>query len=68
VQTGRYVNAQVLRPVGVSPGACKPPSGNGDMLSYSNSTGSQAGTDWGDWTLSCGGGGWVLVPTTCSGR
>ena len=55
-----YVNAQVLQPVGVSPGACKPPSGNGHLLSYSDSTGNQAGTDWGDWTLSCGGGGWVL--------
>lgn len=55
-----YVNAQVFQPVGVSPSACKPPSGKGHTLSYSNSTGSSAGTDWDDWTLSCGGGGWVL--------
>lgn len=55
-----YVNAQVFQPVGVSPSACRPPSGKGHTLSYSNSTGSSAGTDWGDWTLSCGGGGWVL--------
>jgi hypothetical protein len=29
-------------------------------MSYKNSSGSTAGTDWGDWTLTCGGGGWVL--------
>ena len=55
-----YVNANVLQPVGVSTSACKPPSGTNDVLSYKNPEGSAAGTDWGDWTLSCGGGGWVI--------
>ena len=55
-----YVNANVLQPVGVPTSACKPPSGTNDVLSYKSPAGSTAGTDWGDWTLSCGGGGWVL--------
>jgi CubicO group peptidase (beta-lactamase class C family) len=55
-----YVNANVLQPVGVSTSACKPPSGTNDVLSYTSSPGSTPGTDWGDWTLTCGGGGWVL--------
>jgi hypothetical protein len=54
------VNAQVLQPVGVSASLCKPPADRSHVLSYANATGSQAGTDWGDWTLLCGGGGWVL--------
>lgn len=55
-----YVNANVLQPVGVSTSACKPPAGTNDVLSYTNPAGGTAGTDWGDWTLRCGGGGWVL--------
>ena len=55
-----YVNANVLKPVGVNASACKAATGNSHLLSYSNASGSQAGTDWGDWTLNCGGGGWVL--------
>ena len=55
-----YVNANVLQPVGVPTSICKPVSGTNEVLSYKNSPGSAAGTDWGDWTLTCGGGGWVL--------
>ncbi|HEY4302899.1 MAG TPA: serine hydrolase domain-containing protein [Gemmatimonadaceae bacterium] len=55
-----YINANVFQPIGVSTSACKPPSGKNDVLSYKNPAGSAAGTDWGDWTLSCGGGGWVI--------
>jgi hypothetical protein len=31
-----------------------------DMLSYPFPPASTNGTDWGDWTLSCGGGGWNI--------
>jgi hypothetical protein len=55
-----YVNQHVFQPLGVSSRACKPPTGTNDILSYPFPSGSTNGTDWGDWTLSCGGGGWVL--------
>jgi len=55
-----YMNQNVFQPVGVPVSACKPPAGTNDMLSYPYPAGTTSGTDWGDWTLSCGGGGWVL--------
>jgi hypothetical protein len=55
-----YVNANVFQPVGVPLSACKPPAGNNDVLSYTNPAGSTSGTDWNDWSLQCGSGGWVL--------
>jgi beta-lactamase family protein len=55
-----YMNARVFRPVGVPAAQCKPPSGTNDILSYTNPAGSTSGTDWGDWSLQCGSGGWVL--------
>jgi hypothetical protein len=55
-----YMNKNVLAPVGVATSACKPPPGNNVVLSYPFPAGSTPGTDWGDWTLACGGGGWVL--------
>ena len=30
------------------------------MLSYPNPAGNAAGNNWGDWSLECGSGGWVL--------
>jgi hypothetical protein len=55
-----YMNAHVFKPVGIPPRQCKPPAGTGDILSYPFPAGSTSGIDWGDWTLLCGGGGWVL--------
>ena len=55
-----YMNVNVFQPVGVSTSACKPPSGTNDILSYPNPAGSAHGNDWGDWSLQCGSGGWVL--------
>jgi hypothetical protein len=55
-----YMNAHVFQPVGVPTSACKPPAGTNDILSYTNPAASTSGTDWGDWSLQCGSGGWVL--------
>lgn len=55
-----YMNQHVFQPVGIPQRECKAPSTTNDILSYSDRLGSASGTDWGDWTLSCGGGGWVL--------
>jgi hypothetical protein len=55
-----YVNAQVLRPAGVPPSSCTPPTGSNGILSYTNPAGSTDGDAWGDWSLKCGSGGWVL--------
>jgi hypothetical protein len=55
-----YMNAHVYQPVGVPSRTCKAPGGTNELLSYPNPAGSAHGTDWGDWTAICGGGGWVL--------
>ena len=55
-----YVNAHVFQPVGVPTSACKPPSGSDYILSYPNPAGTAKGSNWGDWSLRCGNGGWVL--------
>ena len=55
-----YVNANVFQPAGVGVSACKPPSGTNDILSYTDPAGTSSGDDWGDWSLQCGSGGWVL--------
>ena len=55
-----YMNANIFQPVGVGASACKPPPGNNDILSYTNPAGTTSGDDWGDWSLQCGSGGWVL--------
>jgi hypothetical protein len=57
-----YMNANVFAPVGIPARTCAPPP-SGDywnILSYPYPAGSAHGTDWGDWTLACGGGGWNL--------
>jgi len=59
-----YMKQHVFEPVGVSDASCTPPGAGGaifPILSYPFPTGSANGTDWGDWKLSCGGGGWVLT-------
>ncbi len=53
------VNDNVFAPVGVGGRSCSEPSG--DVLGYpSANPGSTPGVTWGDWFLSCGGGGWYL--------
>jgi CubicO group peptidase (beta-lactamase class C family) len=56
----QYMNDNVFAPVGVPRSECKPPAEINHMLSYPFPAGSTKGTDWDDWTLACGGGGWVL--------
>lgn len=36
------------------------PAGTNDIFSYPFPAGTISGTDWGDWSLQCGSGGWVL--------
>jgi hypothetical protein len=54
-----YLNAHVFQPVGIPNRQCELPAGN-DILSYTFPAGSTSGTDWGDWSLTCGNGGWVM--------
>src|SRR5260370_5968751 len=56
-----YMNQNVFAPVGIQTRACMPTNDPVfAMLSYPFPAGLTNGTDWGDWTLACGGGGWVL--------
>jgi Beta-lactamase len=55
-----YMNAHVFQPVSVPSSQCKPPTGTNDILSYPNPAGTKSGNDWGDWSLDCGSGGWML--------
>ncbi len=55
-----YMNQHVFQPVGIPQRECKPPSTTDVIFSYSSVLGAESGTDWGDWTLSCAGGGWVV--------
>jgi hypothetical protein len=56
-----YMNQHVFAPVGIPARTCAPPPNTyWNILSYPNPAGNAHGTDWGDWTLACGGGGWNL--------
>lgn len=55
-----YMNSHVFQPVSVPVSKCAPPAGTYDILSYPFPAGNTPGTDWGDWSLQCGNGGWVL--------
>jgi CubicO group peptidase (beta-lactamase class C family) len=57
-----YVNQNVFGPAGV-PGLrnCKPTTNSLlKMLSYPSPPTTSSGTDWGDFTLQCGAGGWNM--------
>ena len=57
----RYMKQNVFQPLGITGANCKPPSGVPSMLSYPPPpVGAAHGTDLGDWTAICGGGGWVV--------
>jgi hypothetical protein len=53
-----YMNGHVFQPVGIPSRGCDP--GPDGIRSYPFPAGSSSGTDWGDWSLQCGSGGWVL--------
>lgn len=56
-----YMQQHVFQPVGVTDADCKPGNAAKPALSYPPPPiGATHGIDWGDWTLACGGGGWVL--------
>jgi CubicO group peptidase (beta-lactamase class C family) len=61
------MNKHVFQPIGIPPAQCKPPApgsyntGESPALGYPFPAGSAHGTNFGDWTLYCGGGGWVLT-------
>ena len=56
-----YIQTNVLQPAGVTGADCKAPSGTKKILSYPLPAGATHGTDFGDWTLQCGSGGWVMT-------
>lgn len=56
-----YIRQNVLEPAGITGADCKPPAGTQKILSYPLPPGSTKGTDWGDWTSTSGGGGWVMT-------
>jgi Beta-lactamase len=55
-----YMQSRVFEPVGVQDSLCTPPANASGILSYTYPAGSTSGTDWGDWSMQCGSGGWVL--------
>jgi hypothetical protein len=55
-----YLQSQVFEPVGVQDSSCSPPANASEILSYPYPAGSTSGTDWGDWSMKCGSGGWIL--------
>jgi len=55
-----YMNENVFQPVSVPLSACKPPVGSNHILSYPYPAGTTPGNDWGDWSMQCGAGGWML--------
>ena len=55
-----YVNEHVLAPSGIPLSACQPPSTTYQIYSYPYPAGESAGDNWGNWSLQCGSGGWVL--------
>jgi hypothetical protein len=55
-----YVNTHVFQPVSVQPRTCTPPTGTNGILSYTYPAGTTQGDAWGDWSLQCGSGGWVM--------
>ena len=56
-----YMNQHVFQPLGIANAGCDPAAVSHPMLTYPvPPIGATKGTDWGDWTLACGGGGWLL--------
>ncbi|MFZ1043353.1 MAG: serine hydrolase [Anaerolineales bacterium] len=56
-----YMRQHIFLPLGITQADCKPAAGSDPMFYYpAPAAGLIPGVDGGDWTLTCGGGGWVL--------
>jgi CubicO group peptidase (beta-lactamase class C family) len=55
-----YMRENVFEPAGVTDADCKPLANTAPALYYAVPPGNTKGIEAGDWTLICGGGGWVL--------
>jgi CubicO group peptidase (beta-lactamase class C family) len=56
-----YMNSHVFGPVGVSTVSCTPPpAAVNQILDYPYPADNYAGTNWDDWSLRCGSGGWQI--------
>ncbi len=56
-----YMNQHVFQPLGIANAGCDAAAVSHPLLTYPiPPIGAANGTDWGDWTLACGGGGWLL--------
>jgi len=56
-----YMREHVFEPVGIHHADCKPAPDDPPVLYYPVPPGNASGVEAGDWTLTCGGGGWVLT-------
>jgi CubicO group peptidase (beta-lactamase class C family) len=57
-----YMRKKIFTPLGISGVDCKPPAAGKPVLYYPPPPiGATGGVEAGDWTLTCGGGGWVLT-------
>jgi len=57
-----YMRQHVFLPLGITQADCKPAAGSDPVFYYpAPAVGLIPGVDGGDWTLICGGGGWVLT-------
>jgi len=56
-----YMRQNVFQPVGVTVADCKPAANSHPALYYPFPPGNTPGNEGGDWTLACGGGGWVVT-------
>lgn len=55
-----YLQQHVFQPVAASSPECKPAANSHPVLFYPFPPGNANGSDGGDWTLTCGAGGWVV--------
>jgi CubicO group peptidase (beta-lactamase class C family) len=63
----KTVNQEVMAPTGLPPVQCKPRNSPAPPLFYAFPPGGTKGTDFGDWTGTCGGGGLHLSANDLAG-
>ena len=56
-----YMRRHIFQPLGIWHADCKPSAADPPALYYPLPPGAAHGIEAGDWTLTCGGGGWVLT-------